>query len=77
MSFLKGGHRRSTKFLQNLLSLALAKFGKMKRLAVTIDNMSIQERHIFQTWPEFIKTSKMTHQNIQIARTFFYSKIKL
>ena len=80
------GHRRSNKFLQNLLSLALAKFGKMKRLAVTIDNMSIQERHIFQTWrsslysepssfllkSEFIKTSKMTRKNIQIAVIFFF-----
>ena len=73
-SFLKEGHRRNYKFLQSLLSLALAKFEKMKRLAITIDNMSIQERHIFQTScsssysepssfllkSEFIKTSKMT-----------------
>ena len=42
MSFLRESHKRSNKFLQNLLSLALAKFEKMKPLSVTIDNMFIQ-----------------------------------
>ena len=46
-SFLKEGHKRSNKFLKNLLSLALSKFGKIKQLSVTIGNMSVQERHIF------------------------------
>ena len=54
--------------------LILAKYGGMKRLVVTIDNISVQERHIFQTSrpsfsseppsfllkSEFVKTCRMT-----------------
>ena len=72
-TFSKEGYMKSNKFLSKLLSFVFAKYGGMKRLVVTIDNMSIQERHIFQTSrssfyseppsfllkSEFIKTCKI------------------
>ena len=48
-AFSKEDYRKSNKFFQKLLSFVFAKYGEMKRLVVTIDNMSIQKRHIFQT----------------------------
>ena len=73
-AFYKEDYRKSNKFLQVLLSFAFAKYGRMKQLVVTIDNMSIHKRYIFQTSRpsfsseppsfilkfEFIKTCKMT-----------------
>ena len=87
-AFFKEDYRKSNKFLQKLLSFVLAKYGEMKRLVVTIDNMSIQERHIFQTSrpslyseppsfllkSEFIKTCTMTRYNTLCCNFFFFKK---
>ena len=35
------------KFLQKLLSFVFAKYGEIKQFTVTIDNMFIQQRHIY------------------------------
>ena len=73
-AFFMEDYRKSNIFLQKFLSFVLAKYGGMKRLVVTIDNMSIQKRHIFEiSRPSFsseppsfllkselIKTCKMT-----------------
>ena len=53
----------SNKFLQKLLCFALAKYVEMKRLVVTIDNMSIQERHMYSQFygepPSFLLKSEL------------------
>ena len=73
-AFYKEDCRKSNKFLQELLPFVFARYGRMKQLIVTIDNMSIQKRYIFQTSrpsfcseppsfllkSEFIKACKMT-----------------
>ena len=48
-AFYKEDYRKSNKFLQELLSFVFARYGRMKKLVVTINNMSIQKRYIFQT----------------------------
>ena len=72
------------KFLQELLSFVFAKYGGIKRLVATIDNISTQKRHIFQTSrssfcrespsfllkSEFIKTCEMTRLN-KLSSNFF------
>ena len=70
-TFFKEDYRKSNKFLQKFLSFVFAKYVEMKRSFVTIDNMSIQERHIYSHFyseppsfllkSEIIKTCKMNH----------------
>ena len=62
-AFFKEDYGKSNKFLQKLFSFVFAKYVEMKQLVVTIDNMSIQERHVYSLFysepPRFLLNSEL------------------
>ena len=69
-------YRKSNIFLQKFLSFVLAKYGGMKRLVVTIDNMSIQKRHIFEiSRPSFSSEHVKWPGKINFPKLFLKKKI--